>query len=130
QRVVAIADVRVGEQEHALRERDLVLHPDAFREIEQALVAQEALVADLEAGQAPAIEVEEAHVVQDGAAPDPRSEQAQPGPADLGEEREAIVGEGEGEEAEAQRLAEADLVQGLHAVPRRSARRKATSLPK
>ena len=45
QRMVAVADVGVGEDEHALGEGDLVLEPDPLREVEQALVAQEAVVA-------------------------------------------------------------------------------------
>ena len=52
QRVVGVADVRVREHQHALGERDLPLERDALGQVEQALVAQEALLADPQAGEA------------------------------------------------------------------------------
>ena len=52
ERMVGVAHVQVGEHQHALRERDLVLELDALGQVEQALVAQEALVARSEAGEA------------------------------------------------------------------------------
>ena len=45
QRVVRVAHVRVGENQHALGERHLRLELDALGQVEQALVAEEALVA-------------------------------------------------------------------------------------
>ena len=52
---------------------------DPLGQVQQALVAQEALVAHVEARQAAPVEVEEAHVVEDDAAPDAGAQQAQPG---------------------------------------------------
>ncbi len=77
--VVGVADVRVGEDEDPLRERDLPLEAHRLREVEQALVAHEALLADVEAGEAAPVEVEEAHVVEDRPPAHPRPEQPQPG---------------------------------------------------
>ena len=57
-------------------------------------------------------------------------EQAQEGSAELGKEGQAVGHEGEGEEPEAKRLAEADLAERLHRRGSRSCRRKARSLPK
>ncbi len=52
QRMVAIADVRVGEDEHALGEGHLALERHTLGEVEEALVSDEALVPDLEARRA------------------------------------------------------------------------------
>ena len=46
QRVVAVAHVRVGEDEDALGQGHLALEPHPFREVHEALVAQEALLPD------------------------------------------------------------------------------------
>jgi hypothetical protein len=69
ERVVGVAHVRVGEDEDSLGEGDLPLELYALGQVEQALVAEEALVADLEPGEPPPVEVEEAHVVEDRAPP-------------------------------------------------------------
>src|SRR5262249_34390360 len=85
---------------------------------------------DLEAGEAAAVEVEEAHVVQHRARAHPRAEEPQPKGAQLREEAGAIGHHRQRVEAETRRLLPADLVEGLHAPPSRSARRNRTSRPK
>ena len=44
--MVGVAHVRVGQDEDALRQRHLVLERDRLGQVQQALVAQEALAAD------------------------------------------------------------------------------------
>jgi hypothetical protein len=51
QGVVVVADVRVREDEDALGEGDLPLERDALGQIEQALVSEEAVFADVQPGE-------------------------------------------------------------------------------
>jgi hypothetical protein len=131
QRVVAVADVGVGQDEDPLGQRDVVLDPDLVGEVEQALVADEAVVTHPQAAEAAAVQVEEPHVVEDRAPPDGGPQQAQPRRAHRRDKSDAIGDHGQGEEAEAQGAPGADLAQRLHGWrAARIARRNATSFPK
>ena len=124
-----VADVRVREDEDALGEGDLRLERDALGEIEQALVAEEAVFADVQPGEPAPVEVEEADVVQDRPAADPRAEQAQPRRAQLRHEQQPVGDHRDREPAEARRLAKADLRECLHRASRRSFAAEAQELP-
>ncbi len=130
QRVVVVADVHVREHQHALGERHLALERDALGQVEQALVAEEALVRDLEAGEAAPVEVEEAHVVDDRAASDAGARAGAARGRAAAARAAAGRGHGRREEAEAQRPRPADLGERLQRPSRRSWPRKRTSCPK
>ena len=122
QGMVVVAHVRVGEDQHALGQGHLALEADPFGEVQEALVAHEALLADIEAGEPAPVEVEEAHVVEDRPAADPGAQQAQPGGAQLRHEQQPIGDHGQREEAEADARAQ-PISSSAFTGPRTAARR-------
>ena len=75
--MVRVAHVRVGQDDDALGERDLIAQRDRRGHVEEAFVADEAVTSQAQVAETPAIEIEQTQVHDDRVSSDRGARQAE-----------------------------------------------------